>query len=388
MAITITANSWKKDRPKSAKGSGVAKAAGAVDKACRKAVTAMTEPETVAAASAVEGLKKALKVANTKIKADKKAKDRSKILGLVAGWIGECDDYAKDLIVRRYRIKVEKLTTVYHDSYGVTRDILLAAHTAAKAAATQMASTGAVPAANDIQKWMGAARDANKLSSKQGIVGMSLPEAKQVKVNDVPMPGDVKATKAKVKEVITWCEAFAKAVKRGAKGAGAGLGDVKAIEKELKNILIEYRKVEANMKPVIAKTKTLAQTTKGLADSVKTGIGQPTVDESLFQRLSSSLEQAAKELIQASNDVESINVTWRKNSGPLARQQSDFRQMAGYDAGKHGKILEKVSSSAMLGIRRATLMHGEARKQVERSVRLLDSSTSHRGYAATIPKVA
>lgn len=387
MPITITSKKWEKARPASAKGSGVAKATVAVGKACSKAVNAMTEPETVAAGKAVDGLKKALGTANAKIKADKKAKDRSTILGLVKVWIGECDDYTNDLKDRRYLIKVEKVTAEFHRFYGGMRDRLLVAHKEAKAAETKMASTGVVPTAKNIMSWMTAVRGAAKVTSKQGIVGLQLPEAKQVKVNDVPMPGDVKVTKAKVKEVMAWCEVFAKADKKGAKSAGAGLDDTKAIEKELKNILVEHKNVAAKMKPVMAKSKSLAQKTKGLADMVKSNIGQAEVDNRLFQKLSSSLGQAAQEYNQATDDVESITSTWRDNRGALARQKSDFRNLPGYNEGKHGKILIKVTESGMLGIRRTTLLLAEAKKQVQRSVRLLDSSQSHRGYAANIPKV-
>lgn len=381
MAITITVKKWRAARPLSAKGSGVAKAIDAVGKACSKPVKSMTSPQLAAAQKAVDGLKKALKTGNTKIKADKKAKDRSKILGLIAGWTGECDGYKT---VLDYQIKVDSVTTSYHRNYMDNRDRLDRAHAAAKVAAAALRSRNEVPAGKQLMEFTGAARAASKFCSKQGIA--LLPGGNQVKVADILLPKDMKATKTKIKELIVWIDDFSEAAKEKVRAKGAGLDDNKAVEKELKNILAEHRKIEAKMKPVITKSKKLAEGAKKLANVVKVEIGKPTVDHRLFKKLTSGLDLIARGLNQASADVESINKTWRAK-GALANQQSDFRKMVGYDAGKHYEILQNIISNQQLTIRRVTLMTGEGGRQVKRAIRLMSDSTSHRGLALKITKV-
>lgn len=378
MAFTFSVKVWKKERPSEAKGSGVAEAIEAVVKAWAKKPDAMNEKEAEEAKAALEGLTKAFGVAQGKIKADKKTAD---IKSQINKWLLECSAGQKDLATRAYQIKVQKLQVAYTAGYDSTRDRFVKSHDAARLAKAAFdRDPNQLPENKDLQNWMGGIRDMSKMCSKEGISAMSIPEAKLVKVTDVTLPGDVAAMKAKAAELMTWCEVWAKALKRGARTLDAGLDDSKAIEKELKAILADYEVVTGKNKPLIAAASALATNTAALADEIKREIVAKNTDAGLFKRISADLKRHIKDHTTLDTVVRDTHYTYREGTGDLAKRQKVFRAMPGYDASTHGKIIEQAQGNVQVGVRRVTIPLGEAGRQIDRARRHLQESTSHRGY--------
>jgi len=376
MGITLTEKLWKSTRPKSAKDSGVASAIALTEKHCKKAVATMSAAEVDAAGKAADALDLALKTAQAGMASDA-SKEAKAAAPIIKGWRTECTDFKKDLTQRTYAIRVEIVAQKYKETFDNQKLTFDVHHAKAKLAHQGQGQ----PADKDILNWMGAARDMTKIATRSFIPNISgLPEAKMVKPEDVPMPPGVKEVKPKIDELTAWCTEFAKAAKRNARGAAAGVGDTTAVDKALKSLLDDYTRVEAQMKPVIKSAEALAVATKTLADRIKTEIGKGTKDATMFKGFGAEIKRLAKEHDDLDEDVRTINVAWRESSGDMAKKNVALKKMTGYVEAQHGAVSAQRMQSNMMGIRRATLPLAESSKQIDRARRQMQGSNDMRGY--------
>jgi chaperonin cofactor prefoldin len=378
MAFTFSVKKWRKERPSSGKGLGVAEAITALEKASGTPVGRMAADEVKTAQAAVKDMLDAFGKAKTEIK---KSKDDQSVISSIDTWMKECRDYQEELSRRVYGISVEKLQAKYDESFDYNRTEFLKAYAAGRSAFQAFQRDGVtVPPESQIQKWMGSIRDMAKMASKQGPAEITIPEAKSVRVTDIRQPADVKQIKTQIAELSAWCDAFAKEVRRRAKTLGNSLDDSKAIEKELKEILAEYQKISRDNKQLVATAKQLAGTANQLADRVKQEIGVGNTDHRLFTQIGTLIKTTTKSVSDTRAAVETLHQTYREGGGVLARRQKSFRAMEGYDQKTHGAIIEKAQSNVQIGIRLATLPLGEAERQLDRARRFMTESTNHRGY--------
>ncbi len=391
MNFTFTEKIWKDKRPKSAKGSGVAKALKLVANTTRKNATAMNATEVQAANDALTALNNAYSTASAKIKKDTKDKKRDEITGLISGWVREIANALKELREQGYALKVEKVQAMYYDTYNGNRDVMLVSHAAALSAKATLDQSGTTPSSRDLQSWMGSVRDFSKFASKQGIASISIPEAKQIRVTDVAMPPDVKANKVKVKQLMALCEEFAKAIKRGTKDLGASVSDLKAVDREFKGILVEYKRILTGNKKHIADAKRLEATTKNAAGKAKAaaGLSHDDLTDKIdgVKQLVALIVQIAKAVSDKTAENAALHFDYRKSDGDLAKRQKLFRAMDGYDAKTHGEVITKAQNNLQVNIRRVTIPLGEAGRQIDRSKRLLSDVPNLRGFVDKIPNM-
>ena len=387
MAFSFSVKTWRKERPKSAEGSGVADAIGKVEKAHKKGVDQLSDQEVSVATDALRQLKSAFGVAKKKIQADKKEKDRSKILGLIQGWVIECETGEAALRQRAYRNMVQRVQDAHHEDFQRAYDTFTPRYNAAEQAMRAYNNDNSVvPQDKDVVNWMADVRAMGTKSTVDGLKKLSTaPEAKQIKLNDVQMHPKCGEVQVKVKNLHTWCEIFAKAAKRKVKGtADNAPATGKIADREFKNILLEYKQVHADNKALIARAKKLETTARQLADRIETEIGNGNTDSTLFGKINAALKKVAEELDKADKDMIDIHQTYRESSGDLSKRTKRFKTMEGYDSATHDKPITEAMNSAMMGVRRVTLPLGQGRTEIARAKRLLESSTSHRGYASGI----
>lgn len=384
-AFTFTVKDWEKARPAKAKGSGVAKGIEAVAAATRKQPGVMDENEVEAARKAIDALITAFDTAARKLAGQR---DNQSVAAStsITGWRKECTDFNADLKRRVYALQVGKFVNEYNRLYAEQRDNLVAAHTAARNARQAMARGGAPPENKIIMNWFGAVRDTAKVTSKTEIQRLQVTGIPRgsIKIEDVPLPPDLNATKVKIKELSGWLDEFAKAAKQAGRAGGVGLDDTRAVEKELKAILDEYLKIEKAMKPIIAQSKQLAPLAKQKTDAMKALIQRHTTDEKVIKPLVGDLHNIKTQVTSLDADVVRINQPYRESTGAIAQRASAWRKMTGFDESRYGPILQKRQEAAFMGIRLATMPLAEARKQIDRAKDLMDKSTSHRGYAGAI----
>ena len=380
MGLTLTVKKWKETRPSSAKDSGVAEAIAGTLKDCSKPVASMTVDQVAAALTAVNALDKGLKTALEKMASDK-GKDAAKATPLIKGWRTECADYQQELAGRSYKIKVDLVSNKFNETFATAKQDFDEAYAAAKAARLSVASGKAAPLDKVILNWMGQVRTMSAMTSKGFVPKMDgIPEAKLVKPEDVPLPTGVKEVKPRIIELTAWCTEFAKAAKKGARAAAAGVGDSTAADKELKGIMADYQTVESKMKALIQKATALAADAQALADEVKREIGKGNSDAKLFKRIGGDIKRMAKEESDFTDEVKNINISWREAGGDIAERAAALKKIEGYDEKRHSPIILQRMQANMMGIRRATLPLGEASKQIDRAKRLMQGSNNHRGY--------
>ena len=151
MAITLKEKTWKSSRPKSAEGSGVAKALKLTDKDCAKAPKVMSLAEVVAGLAAADALSTALKTAQGKMAGDK-SKEAGKIVPLMVGWMKECTDFTYDLRVRKVGLR-------FAEMFAESKVTVDEHHAQARSAHQLMLGNGGMPENKRILTWMGTARD-------------------------------------------------------------------------------------------------------------------------------------------------------------------------------------------------------------------------------------
>ncbi|HKC28033.1 MAG TPA: hypothetical protein VKB75_08465 [Jatrophihabitans sp.] len=385
MAFTFTVKLWENSRPSKAKGSGVAKGITAVQAATRKAPSTMNESEVEAARKAIDQLITAFDTASGKLRGERDNKSVTTSMALTQ-WRKECSDYLDTLRKRVYAINRDKFVNEFNQGYAANRDKLVAAHTAAAQTRRAIANGGAAPTNKIVMDWFNAARDMGRFTSKTEIAKLQvtgIPKG-SIRVEDVPLPPDLNATKTKIKELTGWLDEFAKGAKTAGRAAGAGLSDTNAVEKELKDILAEYLKIEKAMKPVIQQAKLLATQAKQKADAMKAVVQQSNTDERVIKPLVKDLHDIKTQAEQLDAEVVRLNYPYRESDGAIAKRASNWRKMPGFDATRHAPILQKRQEASFMGIRLATMPLAEARKQVDRAKDLMGKSTNHRGYASAI----
>lgn len=373
MSITLTVSAWKKARPKSAEGSGVAKALAVTDKDCKKDPKNMTIAEVNAAVTATEALKKCLKVAADKVEKDKKDASSQKAVPQIYGWIVECTAFAYQLKARTVSLKFAELFKDAKDR--VDKDYLECAQ-----AAKVLATGGQPPSDKALINWMSTIRDTGKMTGKDFVAKMSMPEAKEVKVSDVTMPDGQKETQAKLEKMTLWCTEMAKAVKRGARAAAAAAPDSTAVDKEVKAILAAYQACEDKMKPLIKAASQLDAASKELADAIKKASIVKQSDDKLYKKLGQDYKSMRHDQVAMTDEVKTINISWRESTGDIAKRSAALRKEEGYDEKTHGALIIQRMQSNMLGVRRATLALGASDTELDRAERLAKNSNNLRGH--------
>jgi hypothetical protein len=373
MSITLTVSAWKKVRPKSAEGSGVAKALAVTDKDCKKDPKNMTSAEVSAAVTATEALKKCLKVAAEKVEKDKKDASSQKAVPQIYGWIVECTAFT-------YQLKARAVSLKFAETFKDAKDRVDKEYLECERAAKVVATGGPLPSDKALINWMSTIRDAGKMTGKDFVTKMSIPEAKEVKVSDVTMPDGQKETQAKLEKMTVWCTEMAKAVKRGARAAADAAPDVSAVDKEVKAILAAYQACEDKMKPLIKAANQLEAASKVLADAIKKASVAKQSDDKLYKQLGQDYKSMRRDQMAMTDDVKTINISWRESTGDIAKRSSAVRKEAGYDEKTHGGLITQRMQSNMLGLRRATLALGASGIELDRAERLAKNSNNLRGH--------
>lgn len=382
MAFTFTAKKWEKVQPTKEKGSAVAKAITALTAATRKKVGAMKMDEVDAAYKATFALIDAFDDATTKIGSASDPKSTAAKKAIVT-WRKECATFADELRQRRHALYVELFTSTHNLRYTQSRDRVNAVHKEAGTAYQTFMRSGTIPDHRDVMRWMTHADRVLPLCTKDELLKMSVDgiPAGALTAKDLRLPADVTATKAKVKQINAWCEDFAKAAKAAAKGAGRELDDSLAVDKEVKEILAEYVKIEKAMKPVIGQAKRLATISKQKADLAKKLVSEGDTDAKKLTDLVQSLGTIQSDLNRLNSDVKNLNDPWREK-GALALRVQRCEALAGFDPQRHGKLLHQREDVSFKAIRLATVPLGDVNQDYKRAKRLLSDSTNHRGYAA------
>lgn len=376
----FTVKAWRKVRPESAKDTGVAGAIEAVDKAYAKAVTAMSATENSSAKAALESLGKALDKGKKSVEEDTKGKDRTAAIDLIDTWKKEIKTLIADLALNAaYDIRVAAVQAEYDKEYLRIKGDVDTYHYAAAIHNRNVTR----PTDIDLQRYLVAVRDGGDICSKQSIQKV-LPEAKTIKVENITLPGDIRLTKTKIDQLMTWCTAFAKLGKTDAKNRAGALDDTVAADKAVKKVMDSYTNVERDMKVLIAETKHQAVLAKGLAEKVKAEITADNADKVLFGQLVKAIKVVSQALDKCDTDLRAIGNVWRVGGSPIANLVAACRTVPGFSAATHGKLMiDRMQANQML-IRLVSIPHGDGTRQVERAKRLLSESTSHRGYAAAL----
>jgi hypothetical protein len=373
MSITLTVPTWEKTRPKSAKGSGVAKALAVTGKDCKKDPKTMTSAEVKSATTAAATLRSCLKVAADKIEADKKDASAQKVVPQIYAWMNECTQFT-------YELKVRVVSLKFAETFSPMQDQANKHYVDCARAVKALREGAQLPSDKDLTHWMGTIRDAGKMTGKDFVSRMSIPEAKEVKVSDVTMPAGQKDTQAKLEKMTEWCIEMAKAVKRGARAAANAAPDTTAVDKEVKTILAAYQVCEDKMKPLIKAASQLDVATKALADDIKKASLAKQTDEKLFKKLGQDYKAMRKERVLMVDAVKDINITWRESTGDIAKRASAVRKDPGYDEKVHGTVIAQRMQSNMLGVRRATQALGTSDTELDRAERLAKGANNLRGY--------
>lgn len=376
----FTVKAWRKVRPESAKDTGVAGAIEAVDKAYAKAVTAMSATENSSAKAALESLGKALDKGKKSVEEDTKGKDRTAAIDLIDTWKKEIKTLIADLALNAaYDIRVAAVQAEYDKEYLRIKGDVDTYHYAAAIHNRNVTR----PTDIDLQRYLVAVRDGGDICSKQSIQKV-LPEAKTIKVENITLPVDIRLTKTKIDQLMTWCTAFAKLGKTDAKNRAGALDDTVAADKAVKKVMDSYTNVERDMKVLIAETKHQAVLAKGLAEKVKAEITAGNADKVLFGQLVKAIKVVSQALDKCDTDLRAIGNVWRVGGSPIANLVAACRTVPGFSAATHGKLMiDRLQANQML-IRLVSIPHGDGTRQVERAKRLLSESTSHRGYAAAL----
>ena len=376
----FTVKAWRKVRPESAKDTGVAGAIGEIDKAFAKKVALMSGAEVQTAKTALDNLGKALDKGKQAVDGDAKGKDRTAARDLIDDWKKEIKTLLAELALgAAYDVKVAAVQAEYDKQYQRIKGDVDTYH----ADAAGHNHSGTRPPDVQLQRYLVAIRDGSNICSKQSIQKV-LAEAKSVKVESMTLPGDVKATKTKIDQLMTWSTAFAKQGKTDAKGRAAALDDTVAADKAVKKVMDAYKLVEGEMKTLIAETKRHANMAKQLADQIKALIGAGNTDSRVFTQLVKAIKVVSGALEQCDADLRRIGDGWRTSSSPTGKMVSACRSVPGFSEATHGKLMiDRMQANQML-IRQVSIPYGDGNRQIERAKRLLDESTSHRGFAAAL----
>jgi hypothetical protein len=382
MAFTFTVREWEQTRPTKAKGSGVAKGIKAVEAASKKRVSVMNKAEVDTARKAIVQLQDAFDTATGKIgsASDNKSKTAK---SAISAWRKECVAYWNEVMARDYALDLESVTRTYNESYTRNRDLLNEAHAAAADVFNAMPQGGRAPTERELTNWMNIAREVEKLSTVVGISKLNGLPTDKIKLNDVPLPADVKQTRQKVKELSRWCDDAAKQIQKGARGSGPAYNPVGAIERELKIFLTEYDQIQRDMNVVIKSATRLLASTKATGKNVKAAVIAGQNDARTFGPLVKNLHDSKIALEGLNEQVAQLNSTYRSGGGDLAARAKRWRAKPGWTPA-HGEVLMKRQQVAFLVIRRATGPIQSGLTEIERARLLLANSTSHRGFGAAI----
>ncbi len=377
---SFNVKAWRAVRPESAKDTGVAGAIGEVDKAFKKAISAMSQAENDNAKAALNSLSEALDKGKKAIDDDKKDKDRTPALKLIKTWKDEIKTLLSDLAMNAaYAVKVAAVQKAYDERYGNVKGDVIKYH----AASRDHIQRGTRPSDQDLQRYLVSVRDGGSICSKQSIPKI-LPEAKMVKTDDIKMPDDVKITKAKIDQLMTWCVDFAKAGKKDAKNRAGALDDTVAADKAVKAVMDGYRTVEKEMKTLIAETNRQALLAKAVAERIKGEIAKGGSDARIFNPLVKAAKQISQDLKKCDDDLRDLGDRWRAKGSPIADLVVAARKIDGFSEQTHGKLMiDRMQANQML-IRQVSIPHGDGVRQIERAKRLLSDSNNHRGFAGGI----
>lgn len=371
---------WKRVRPKEAEGSGVAAAIKAFVNVVQKDVGAMNTAEVAKARKATEAVVSAFDLGLSKIKKNDMPAQKAKTS--IATWKTECAVYLQELQNRDRAILVEPVQREYEKLYQAARDNVLAAHAAAKQAAAAVQAGGPMPENKFTLNWATVARNSLKMCTKTHIKEIGGIGMERIKVEELYLPRDLKDTKTKIDEINTYLTFFAKEAKRTTRTSKDALDDTKAVEKELKGILVEFDKVDALMKPLIKRSTDLANQAKATTDAIKKLSTTPG-NQAAFAPHIAKLKLLRAELDKQEAQMRAANHTYRERDGKLAKRRDEWKKMPGYEA-KYGDIVLKRQEACFMGVRRVSVPVTEGKRQVDRAKDILARTPAHRNLASQL----
>ena len=161
--------------------------------------------------------------------------------------------------------------------------------------------------------------------------------------------------KPRIIELTAWCTEFAKAAKKGARAAAAGVGDSTAADKELKGIMADYQTVESKMKALIQKAHRACRRRAGAGRRSQARDRKGQQRREALQANRGRHQAHGEEESDFTDEVKNINISWREAGGDIAERAAALKKIEGYDEKRHSPIILQRMQANMMGIRRATL---------------------------------
>jgi hypothetical protein len=380
--ITITEKLWDGVRPASVKKTNLSEAIRTFAKANKGAPDKAKEFDDLI--EAVVALGKAIDVA---AKAVAPAKDDKKgAAAKLKAWNTECDKAAEQLEKDKYQLGLMKAST---EADTKLKELAQTVEDAIKTAGELIRD---IPAgkitdnkkiAQALQDLRSAMRDGLKATQKDGFCDFIRTYQPvldyKIKVADVPMPPNAKAIKARLPVLEEAAEkARIEAEKVMIEGAKDRDGDGAELAKPM---VVEYRKLAANIKAFIAPAKKFSADVKTIGDKFKALIGKGATHDKLLpvlqqthDKIMAADEKATTECARgriAKGDVQAKKIKIRETLDKKSKAFQDFEAICNEEWNLIMVIYREVSEHIAV-----------AHRQMERVLRLVGETSEEARQAA------